>query len=140
MNRAYLDTASYLEGCDPSLWSAWEEFIQLTLPTLVHRVPQILFDLARSFKDHMSRHIPKLVEKGDVAAHVVFEAPGEVEEDLRDAVYESGKSDVGAVTGVAVVGQESPLREEGEFLPPLGLFMFPLLMWSLKLRARSKRI
>ncbi|GAA5887651.1 hypothetical protein JCM3774_006770, partial [Rhodotorula dairenensis] len=63
MNRAYLDTASYLEGCDPSLWSAWE-------------------DKKRN----------KLVEKGDVQAHVVFEAPGDVEEDLRDAVYESGKS------------------------------------------------
>ena len=65
MNRAYLDTASYLEGCDPSLWSAWE-------------------DKKRN----------KLVEKGDVQAHVVFEAPGEVEEDLRDAVYESGKSEL----------------------------------------------
>lgn len=65
MNRAYLDTASYLEGCDPSLWSAWE-------------------DKKRN----------KLVEKGDVQAHVVFEAPGEVEEELRDAVYESGKSEL----------------------------------------------
>ncbi|GAA5992997.1 hypothetical protein JCM10908_000789 [Rhodotorula pacifica] len=65
MNRAYLDTASYLEGCDPSLWTAWE-------------------DKKRN----------KLVEKGDVQAHVVFEAPGDVEEDLRDAVYESGKSEL----------------------------------------------
>lgn len=65
MNRAYLDTASYLDYSDSTLWAAWE-----------------------------AKKRDKLVEKGDVQAHVVFEAPGDVEEDLRDAVYESGKSDL----------------------------------------------
>lgn len=65
MNRAYLDTASYLDESDPSLWAAWE-----------------------------MKKLDKKVEKGDVQAHVVFEAPGDVEDDLRDAVYESGKSEL----------------------------------------------
>ncbi|GAA6001633.1 uncharacterized protein JCM10292_004968 [Rhodotorula paludigena] len=64
-NRAYLDTASYLEQCDPTLWDAWTE-----------------------------RKQSKKVEKGAAAPHVVFEVPADVEDELREAVWESREGEL----------------------------------------------
>ncbi|GAA5926212.1 hypothetical protein JCM1841_001157 [Sporobolomyces salmonicolor] len=64
-NRAYLDTAQYLEGCDTALWNDWEE-----------------------------KKRQKKVEKGTAPAHVVFEVDERVEEDLREAVWEARESEL----------------------------------------------
>ncbi|GAA5869564.1 hypothetical protein JCM1840_004460 [Sporobolomyces johnsonii] len=64
-NRAYLDTAQYLEGCDADLWNDWEE-----------------------------KKRQKKVEKGTAPAHVVFEVDERVEEELREAVWEARESEL----------------------------------------------
>ncbi|GAA6018320.1 hypothetical protein JCM10207_000804 [Rhodosporidiobolus poonsookiae] len=65
MNRAYLDTAFYLESCDPSLWAAWQ-----------------------------NRKLDNQVAKGKAPAHVVFDVDERGEEDLREAVWESKESEL----------------------------------------------
>ncbi|GAA5843294.1 hypothetical protein JCM11251_007280 [Rhodosporidiobolus azoricus] len=65
-NKAYLDTASYLESCDPSLWDAW-----------------------------VQRKRDNAMAKGKVPAHVVFETGrDDVEEEMREAVYEAVESEL----------------------------------------------
>ncbi|GAA6053256.1 hypothetical protein JCM3770_002681 [Rhodotorula araucariae] len=59
-NRAYLDTASYLEQCDASLWAEWS-----------------------------ARKEMRKMEKTGQAPHVVFEVTPDVEDELREAVWES---------------------------------------------------
>ncbi|GAA5985608.1 hypothetical protein JCM11641_004989 [Rhodosporidiobolus odoratus] len=64
-NKAYLDTALYLESCDPSLWTDW-----------------------------MRRKGDNAVAKGKAPAHVVFECAEDVEETLRESVYEASESEL----------------------------------------------
>lgn len=63
MNRAYLDTAQYLESCDESLWNSWTE-----------------------------KKTSSLVAKGGMAAHVVFDVDSRTDEELRETVWESRDS------------------------------------------------
>ncbi|GAA5951587.1 hypothetical protein JCM10213_005411 [Rhodosporidiobolus nylandii] len=64
-NRAYLDTASYLESCDPSLWDGWQQ-----------------------------RKLSNQVVKGKAPANVVFEVQDQTEDELREAVYEASESEL----------------------------------------------
>ncbi|GAA5900811.1 hypothetical protein JCM8208_004617 [Rhodotorula glutinis] len=64
-NRAYLDTASYLESCDASLWADWS-----------------------------SRKEMRKMEKTGQAPHVVFEVTPDVEDELREAVWESREGEL----------------------------------------------
>ncbi|GAA6039938.1 hypothetical protein JCM8097_002627, partial [Rhodosporidiobolus ruineniae] len=64
-NRAYLDTALYLESCDPSLWEAWQ-----------------------------NRKKDNQMAKGKIAAHVVFEVNEAVEDELRETLHESAESEL----------------------------------------------
>ncbi|PRQ70928.1 hypothetical protein AAT19DRAFT_10468 [Rhodotorula toruloides] len=64
--RAYLDTALYLESCDPGLWDAWKQ-----------------------------RKLDKLVSKGELPPHVSFDVgSAEVEEELNQAVWEGQESEL----------------------------------------------
>ncbi|BGP51359.1 hypothetical protein JCM10450v2_007297 [Rhodotorula kratochvilovae] len=64
-NRAYLDTASYLEQCDASLWAEWS-----------------------------ARKEMRKMEKTGQAPHVVFEVTPDVEDELREAVWESREGEL----------------------------------------------
>lgn len=62
-NRAYLDTAQYLESCDADLWNVWTE-----------------------------KKKSNLVMKGAMPAHVVFDVDPRTDEELRETVWESRES------------------------------------------------
>lgn len=62
-NQAYLDTAQYLENCDPSLWGDWIE-----------------------------KKRSSLISKGVVAPHVLFQVDPRTDEELRETVWESRES------------------------------------------------
>ncbi|GAA5860889.1 hypothetical protein JCM8547_003880 [Rhodosporidiobolus lusitaniae] len=64
-NKAYLDTALYLESCDPALWDAWTQ-----------------------------RKLDNQVVKGKAQANVVFEVREDVEDELREAVHEAAGSEL----------------------------------------------
>lgn len=63
MNRAYLDTAQYLESCDGDLWNIWVE-----------------------------KKKSNLILKGGMPAHVVFDIDPRTDEELRETVWESRDS------------------------------------------------
>jgi hypothetical protein len=63
MDKAYLDTAQYLEECDQDLWRMW-----------------------------CDKKNSALVLKGGMPAHVVFEVDAKTDEELRDTVHESRES------------------------------------------------
>lgn len=63
MNRAYLDTAQYLESCDKDLWGSWSE-----------------------------KKTASMVMKGAMPAHVVFEVDAKTDEELRETVWETKES------------------------------------------------
>ena len=62
-NRAYLDTAQYLESCDADLWGQW------------------------SLKKQQNQ-----IQKGTIAAHVMFQVDPKTDEELRETVWESKES------------------------------------------------
>jgi hypothetical protein len=64
-NRAYLDTALYLESCDPALWTGW-----------------------------VDRKKSNLVAKGKAPANVEFTVSEQVEDELREAVHEAAESEL----------------------------------------------
>lgn len=62
-NRAYLDTAQYLESCDSELWGQWS-----------------------------AKKQSNMIVKGTMTAHVVFDVDPRTDEELRETVWESRES------------------------------------------------
>ncbi|KAI5476262.1 hypothetical protein MNV49_007899 [Pseudohyphozyma bogoriensis] len=86
-NRAYLDTASYLEDCDPDLWASW-----------------------------VAKKKESAMNKAGVAPYVQFQVDPRTDEELRETVWESRDSQLYKRARAMLERERQKAEEEKERL------------------------